>query len=73
MPASTYSRDYRQMLRRLRAARRTAGLSQQKVGKVLGMSQSQVSKIERGERRIDPVELKRLARLYGQDISHFVP
>lgn len=73
MPASTYSREYQLMLRRLQAARKKTGLSQQEVADALGMSQSQVSKIERGERRIDPIELKKLAKLYGKGISDFVP
>jgi transcriptional regulator with XRE-family HTH domain len=31
-----------------------------------------ISKIERGERRIDAVELEELARIYAKDINYFV-
>lgn len=53
------------MIERLKAARVTAGLSQVAVAKAMRWGQSAVSKVERCERRIDPVELNRLAKLYG--------
>ena len=68
MPGSLHSRDYRQLLARLRRARAAAGLTQAEAAKKLGKHQSYVSKCENGERRIDPVELKRFADLYGVDV-----
>jgi transcriptional regulator with XRE-family HTH domain len=60
------------MLERLREARKAAGLTQAQVAERLGKQQSYVSKVESGERRIDPVELKRFAVLYGRDTSSFL-
>ena len=68
---STHSEDYQFLLRRLREARLAAGLTQNAVAVSLKVPQSQVSKIESGERRIDVIELKRLARIYSCEISFF--
>lgn len=60
--------EYRRLLKRLRQARLDAGLSQQQVAERLRKPQSYVSKCESGERRIDPIELKGFASMYGADI-----
>lgn len=61
--------EYRRLLTRLRQARIDAGLTQQQVAERLGKPQSYVSKCESGERRIDAVELKRFAALYGAEVT----
>lgn len=48
-----------------------AGLTQLQVAQKLGRPQSYVSKCESGERRVDVVELKVFAKLYGVDLSYF--
>jgi transcriptional regulator with XRE-family HTH domain len=53
------------------AARKDAGLTQAQVARMLGRPQSFVSKFESGERRVDFVELQRLARIYRKPISFF--
>jgi transcriptional regulator with XRE-family HTH domain len=68
----THGPEYLHMLERLREARKAAGLTQAQVAERLGKQQSYVSKVESGERRIDPVELKRFAVLYGRDTSSFL-
>lgn len=60
------------MLARLREAREVAGLRQVQIAEKLGKPQSYVSKVESGERRIDPLELADLAAIYGRDIGWFV-
>jgi transcriptional regulator with XRE-family HTH domain len=60
------------MLRRLRAARLDAGLTQAQVAELLGTTQAFVSKCELGERRIDPIDLVDFARLYRRPLNHFV-
>jgi len=69
----SWSDDYREMLRLLKEARKKAGLTQVEVAEALGWGQSLVSKIERGEIRIDPIELQRFAELYGVELSDLVP
>jgi len=70
--ASRYPERYRALLERLRAARIAAGLSQEAVAAALGVKQNFVSRLEIGERRLDPVELAELAKLYGKPIAWFL-
>lgn len=70
---STHSPRYRQFLRRLRAARADAGLTQAQVAAELGRPQSFVAKCESGERRVDVIELESFARLYGVGLTYFLP
>jgi transcriptional regulator with XRE-family HTH domain len=71
MSKSVHSKGYRALLARLREARRAAGLTQQQVAKRLKKPQSYVSKCELGERRLDPMELKVLAEIYGKRYDFF--
>jgi len=72
MVKSIYSKEYRKTIERLKKARQESGLKQNEVAKKLGRPQSYISKIERGERRIDITELKQLAKIYKKDITYFV-
>lgn len=72
MEKSIHSKEYAVVLKRLRDARLDAGLTQTQVAEKLGRHQSYISKIESGERRIDIVELKQLARLYKKNVDHFL-
>ncbi len=65
------SGEYAAFVRRLRGAREQAGLSQEEAARRLGRGQSFVSKCESGERRVDVVELKAFARIYGVRVSLF--
>ena len=67
--SSVHSPAYQRLLKRLVAARKEAGLTQAKVAKALKTTQTQISKCERGERRIDAIELKEFADLYGVTVS----
>jgi len=72
-PSSVHTAEYQYMLKRLREARRNARLTQTQVAKALGRHQSFVTKCELGERRIDPVDLQRFAKLYRKPLSFFFP
>ena len=72
MATSVHSREYRIFLDLLKKARKTSGLTQEEVAHALGRHQSFVSKCESGERRVDVVELKKFAELYGKSLSYFV-
>lgn len=67
-----YHHKYQEFLRRLKAARIEAGLTQQEVAERLGKSQSFVSRSEKGERRIDVIELQAFAILYHKKVSDFL-
>lgn len=72
MGKSVYSNDYKIFLARLRSARMQAGLTQEDLAKRLGQTQSFVSKCERGERRLDVVELKRVCDAIGLSLAEFI-
>ena len=72
MPKSPFSQEYRALRRLLVAERRRFGLSQEEVTRRLdrlglSVTQSVVSKVERGERRLDVVEFVLFARAIGFD------
>lgn len=56
----------------LRQAREQAGLTQQDLAQRLGETQSFVSKCERGERRMDLVELREFCKAMGISLEKFV-
>ena len=60
------------MCRRLKEARRRAGLTQAEAARALGQPQNFVSKCETGERRIDPIELADFMALYGTSFDALV-
>ena len=68
----TGSAEYRRFTKRLRAARIAAGLTQVQAAKKLGRPQSFVSNCESGERRVDLIEAKAFAQLYGCKITDFL-
>jgi transcriptional regulator with XRE-family HTH domain len=70
---SAYDPRYEQLVRRLRAAREDAGLTQAEVAKKLGLSQPLVWRIEAGQRKLDPIEFMLLCRLYRKPARHFLP
>lgn len=72
MPKTIYSKDHRYTVERLKKARLNAGLDQVKVGKLLGRSQSYISKIESGQRRIDTMALKEFAQAYHKSVNYFI-
>lgn len=70
--SSIHSEEYRQLVARLKAARIAAGLTQVEVAEELEMTQSAVSKCEAGERRVDAIELKAFADLYGVTVTFLI-
>ena len=72
MGSSVHSIRYQEFLKRLRAARKEAGLTQKEVAHQLKVHQSYVSKSESGERRVDVVELADFAKLYQKELDYFV-
>lgn len=71
MPDTIRSSEYKEVIRKLKAARIAAGLSQEDVAKKLNKSQSYVSKVEAGEQRIDIIELKVFVGVYKKDVGYF--
>lgn len=72
MPKFLYSSEHKKIAMRLRLAREQAGLGQDDAAKMLKRSQSYISKVESGQRRLDIVEIKHFARIYKKDLSFFI-
>lgn len=72
MKKTIYSREHKGLIARLKKAREAAGLQQQDVARLLKRTQSYVSKLESGQRRVDVVQLKTLARIYKKPLEHFI-
>ncbi len=63
--------DRKTLAGRLRDAREYLGFSQDQVAMFLGVSRSALSNMETGQRKVEALELKKLAGLYKQSVSHF--
>lgn len=57
---------------RFREARKYLGLKQDEVAQYLKIQRSALSEIEAGNRRVEVLELDRLAKLYRQPVSYFI-
>jgi len=68
--ATKYRVKYQKLTAKLRSACLEAGSTQVDAGEKLKKPQAYISKIERGERRIDAVELDELAKVYNKDINY---
>ena len=72
MVRSIYTNEYKKVLKKLQETRTDCGFTQVEVSKKLKKPQSYISKIERGERRIDITELSILAKIYKKPLEYFI-
>jgi transcriptional regulator with XRE-family HTH domain len=72
MQKSLYNRHYQVMLAMLRDARAAANLTQVELAARLEVSQSDVSKIEQGARRLDVIELRQWLHAIGMQLPQFI-
>jgi transcriptional regulator with XRE-family HTH domain len=72
MRKSIHTAQYKVFVKVLRDARLRAGLTQVQLAKLLGKEQTFVSKVERGERRLDVVELKAFCEAFGVPLRQVV-
>jgi Zn-dependent peptidase ImmA (M78 family) len=56
----------------LQQARKKCGMTQTDAAKVINIARTTMVAIEKGERRLKPTELIKLARAYGRSVSDFV-
>lgn len=68
---SIHSKEYKVFLKLLRQEREKAGLTQIDVAQRLRQTQSFVSKCERGERRLDIIEVRKFCLAIGIDLKRF--
>lgn len=69
---SIFTEDHKAIIKKLRQARFEIGLDQKQVANKLRKTQSYVSKIECGQRRIDVIQLKSFAKIYKKDLRYFI-
>lgn len=73
MNKAIYSKQYKQLISNLKLARTESKLSQVQVARALKTTQSHISKVESGQRRLDVIQLKEFAKLYRKKLSFFIP
>jgi transcriptional regulator with XRE-family HTH domain len=72
MRKSVHTREYAVFLELLIEFRRRSGLTQAQLGRQLPFEQPAISKIERGERRVDVIELKMICERLGTSLQEFI-
>lgn len=72
MSKSIHRPEYAVLTQHLRQARRDAGIHQSELAAALKRSQSFVSDVENGSRRLDLLELRDVCKVLGVDFLAFV-
>ncbi len=72
MHSGIYTKEHKRLIQCLVKARQETGLNQTEAAKLLGHTQSYISKIEMGQRKVDVLELKKIARIYKKEITYFL-
>lgn len=72
MGKTIYSKDHKFLIVQLKKARIESRLDQKKVAELLGKTQSYISKIESGQRRVDVIQLKEFSRVYKKSLNFFI-
>lgn len=67
MPSSVFTQRHQEFIQFLVETRKAAGVTQVQLAERLGRPQSFVSKVERGERRLDVIEFCQVAEALGRD------
>lgn len=72
MEKSIFTREYAAVLRLLRQVRKEAGITQVQLAKKLRLTQSLWSKMERGDCRLDIVQLRTICKVLGLTLAEFI-
>lgn len=67
-----FSAEHQRLCLMLREMRTKRGLRQADLAEILEVNQTFVSKYERGERRLDLIELRQVCEALGSDLRSFV-
>src|SRR4051812_38757556 len=71
MTETRAEKERQQLGTRLKEAREYLELSQDEVAKALDLPRPAISMIENGQRKVDAIELKKLAEIYQRSIGYF--
>jgi DNA-binding XRE family transcriptional regulator len=72
MNKTLYTKAGKFLLIRLIAARVEARMEQKDAAKKINCTKLYIAKVEKGEEKLDAIQLKELADLYKKDISYFL-
>jgi transcriptional regulator with XRE-family HTH domain len=72
VPKSVFTSAYRKLTKMLVKARTEADLTQAELAEAIGWQQTDISKVERGERRIDVIEFLQFAKVLDIDAQEFM-
>ncbi|MFA5346459.1 MAG: helix-turn-helix transcriptional regulator [Candidatus Omnitrophota bacterium] len=72
MDKTIFTKAHKDLVSRLIKARKAAKLKQAEVAEKLGKTQSYISKIESGQRRLDTVQLNEFASIYKKKLRYFL-
>jgi transcriptional regulator with XRE-family HTH domain len=72
MEKTVHTRDYAVLLKLLRGMRRAAGVTQVQLAERIGERQSHLSKMERGEVRLDLIQVRTICHALGTTLPAFV-
>jgi transcriptional regulator with XRE-family HTH domain len=72
MDKSIYSKESESLVKQLKKARKEAKLNQNEAARLIYVSQSYISKVESGQIRMDIIQLKNFAKVYGKSIDFFL-
>jgi len=72
MDKSIYTKEHSRLVEKLKSDRMEARLDQKDVAKLLHKTQSYVSKVESGQRKIDVFQLKSFAKIYKKSLDHYL-
>jgi transcriptional regulator with XRE-family HTH domain len=72
MEKSVHTREYAVLLKLLRETRRAAGVTQVQLAERIDESQSHLSKLERGEVRLDLIQMRTICQALGTTLAAFV-
>ena len=72
MPSSIFTQRHQELIGFIASARKAAGITQVELAERLGRPQSFVSKVERGERRLDVIEFCQVAEALGRDPANLL-
>lgn len=72
MSKSIHQQDYALFLQHLRDSREQSGLTQEQIAAEMGVTQTFISKCERGERRMDLLEVRDYCKAMRVPFEKFV-
>jgi transcriptional regulator with XRE-family HTH domain len=72
MNKTIYKAEYQNFVKLLRTTREKRRLTQEQLAQRLGKTQSFIGKCERGERRLDVIELRIFCMALDVELEHFI-